>query len=191
MYIETSSYPVFHFRKAARLAGLVLKPSKCVFGVSIFELSHELVATIKAWLGDHIPEWRELEIVSAARYYLKRVEELAEAGAPALPTILGYNECVAIVFSYALQFVPLPDPSSIASLEERGIHKSFGLSPNAMSREPSHSFDHFCAKVLTDIVAMVRASGRSVSLLKNFTRSLCLFSGMRCLSEILRPKLCP
>ena len=64
-----------------------------------------------------------------------------------LPVILRYNERVASVFSYVSQVTQIPDPSSLAALEQRGVHKVMKLPPNSMSRDLTLSFSPFSAAV--------------------------------------------
>ncbi len=90
--------------------------------------------------------------------FLSRVEELSNAQAPMLGTVLRYNERVASVFSYVAQVTDLPDPNSIASLEQRGIHKALKLPPNSMSRELMHSMEPFCLKAPLALTSLCRAS---------------------------------
>ena len=166
------------FQLAARVAGMCLKPSKCFLVVSVCELTPELENRIKDWLASNIPAWKDFKIVPAAKYlgvfigrdseqltfkapcdkYLERVEELASTGAPSLPTILRYNERVVTVFSYVSQVIRPPDWKSLASLEQRAVHKALKLPPNSMSRKLLHSFQDFCAKVPISLCASVRAS---------------------------------
>ena len=113
------------FRLAARVSGMHLKPSKCFIIVSLVDLSEFVVQSIRAWLREHIPDWADFQIVSAAKYlgvfigrggasksfegpthkYFEKVSELADSMAPALPSVLRYNERVATVFSYVAQVI--------------------------------------------------------------------------------------
>ena len=130
------------FNLCARVAGMHLKPSKCFIVITVVNISPELIFAVKNWLQRNIPEWSDFQVVDCARYlgfflgrdgrentykdpcekYLSRVDELALAQAPALGTLIRYNERVATVFSYVAQVMPPPDPKRFCALEQRGVH---------------------------------------------------------------------
>ena len=166
------------FKLAEGVANLVLKPSKCYIVISVLELTDHIVGSVRKWLADNIPEWKDFKIVAAGKYlgvylgraaakltydtpkekFWGRVNELADASAPSLSTVLRYNERVATVFSYVSQFYLPPEADKMNSLEHRAIHRILKLPPNSMSRKLSHSFQPFLPKTPTTIGAMVRAT---------------------------------
>ena len=166
------------FKLASQVSGMHLKPSKCFIVVSCVELSEHVSACIKAWLEDNIPEWSEFNIVSAGKYlgaflgknscaltyqapcskYFDRVKELSLAKAPALASILRYNERCATVFSYVSQFMQPDDPMSFAAMEQKCVHSMLKLPPQCMSRELMHTFGDFCPVTPTAISSMCKAT---------------------------------
>ncbi len=92
------------------------------------------------------------------RKYLERVEDIGSASAPSLVAVLRYSERAATVFSFVSQVIPVHDPPSLATLEQRGVHKMLKLPPNSMSRKLMHSLEPFQCKSPTAIISMCRAS---------------------------------
>ena len=85
------------------------------------------------------------------RKYIDRAIEVANGGAPALPSIIRYNERAASVFSYVSQmFCP---PASMEALEQRGVHKMLHMPPNSMSRHLMHSMQPFSTVAPTSVRA--------------------------------------
>ena len=124
------------FRLAQQCAGMVLKPSKCFLVISYVELTLDIVASVKSWLACNVPEWRDFQLASTGKYlgvwlgldsaacswkapidkFGVRILEVFDGKAPALLSILQYNERVLPVFSYVSQvFLP---PESINGLEQ-------------------------------------------------------------------------
>ena len=56
------------FKLAGAVAGLFLKPAKCVIIVSCVELSDELEAAIRLWLTNNVPEFENFIVASAGKY---------------------------------------------------------------------------------------------------------------------------
>ena len=56
------------FAMAEKVAGLCLKPSKCVLIISCMELSEELVFAIRNWLVVNIPAFKDFKIQSSGKY---------------------------------------------------------------------------------------------------------------------------
>ena len=50
------------FSRMTKASGLTLKPSKCVLIPTAFELTAENVASLREWLGRHIPAWQDMQI---------------------------------------------------------------------------------------------------------------------------------
>jgi len=155
-----------------------LKPSKCFIVVGVVKLTQEIVLAIRGWLARNIPEWKDFQIVSVAKYlgvfigrggaiatfaapvnkFLDRVEEVAGTSAPALGSILRYNERVATVLSYVSQFVAYPDQPGLAALEQRAVHKILKFPPNTISRRLMHSLEPFLAVSPVAVVAQCSAT---------------------------------
>ena len=128
--LKSPKYQFSIFSVASKVSNMVLKPAKCVLIITCIDLTDEVRGLIKAWLRDHIPEWQDFKIASAGKYlvvflgksggaltyrapvekFFERSNELADAGAPSVTTIIRYNERVASVFSYVSQVVPPPLP---------------------------------------------------------------------------------
>ena len=155
------------FKLAQEVAGMVLKPSKCFLVVSCIELTPEIVAAIRSWLKDNIPQWQDFQIVDTGKYlgiwlgrnsptktyeapvekFKQRVLQVFEGKSPSLPAVLQFNERVSPVFSYVSQVMLPPSSVDLESLEQHGIHKILHLPPNCMSRTLMHSISDFCAQV--------------------------------------------
>ncbi len=166
------------FRMCAKVSGMELKATKCFLIASICEPDEHSKQAIRNWLIANIPDWKDFQIVGAAKYlgvflghnapaltfqgptekYLARVEELSSTQAPSLGTILRYNERVASVFSYVAQVTEHPDPKNFKSLEQRGVHKVLKLPPNCMSRQLMHSCEPFFLKAPVAITSMCKAA---------------------------------
>ena len=56
------------FRVAAKYAGLILKPVKCVLLVTACELSGHLITSIRNWLGINVPEFKDIIIASSGNF---------------------------------------------------------------------------------------------------------------------------
>ena len=96
------------FKLAAAVAGLHLKPSKCVIVISCTETTEEIEAAVRLWLSNNVPEFDELIIASSGKYlgwYLgvdsvfesfqdplrkleSRVREIVDGNAPATTSLL-------------------------------------------------------------------------------------------------------
>ena len=164
------------FQLAARTSGMFLKPAKCFLAVTAVDLNTDVVHAIKQWLLVNIPDWADFQIVAAGKYlgvwlgkdgdtrtwaipsekYLERSAEIAVGQAPALPSIIRYNQRAVSVFAYILQVFPVPE--NLASLEQRCVHKMLKLPPNCMSRKLMHSFHDFCDVIPTSVISWCRAA---------------------------------
>ena len=153
------------FKLAESVAGLCLKPAKCVIIVSCVELSDELEAGIRLWLSQHVPEFEVFCIASSGKYlgfYLGvdscfksfqeplekldlRVREIVAANAPVTSNIIKFNQKVVPVLSYVSQFAFPPGINFIAK-EMWCVHKLLRLPARCMSRELCHSIA-FCTEV--------------------------------------------
>ena len=105
--------------------------------------------------------------------FKERVKEIAEAGAPTLPSILRYNEYAASVFSFVAQVCPIPDHKEFAATEQNGVHKMLRLPPNSMSRRLMHSLEPFLGKSPLCLSAWSKAAMfRYAFSVKDFLNSL-------------------
>ena len=149
---------------AAKVAGLVLKPSKCFLVVTCVPLTPAVKQAIANWIRNETPAWKNMQIVDNGRYlgvflgvggvektlkcceekYLSRCFDISLSVATALPTIVRYNERAVPVFGYISQVLLHPDIPRLKRLEQRGIHKILKLPPNCMSQKLTHSFGEFC-----------------------------------------------
>ena len=154
------------FKLAGKVAGLFLKPSKCVIIVSCTELSDELEAAIKLWLSINVPEFVDFSIASSGKYlgyYLgrdsehrsfdapfekveQRVLEIVDANAPVTSCIIRYNQRVVPVLSYVSQFAFPPASFELVSKEMWCVHKLLRMPGKCMSRKLCNSID-FCTEV--------------------------------------------
>ena len=93
---------------ASRVAGLVLKPSKCSLVVTCVSLTPFVMQAITQWLSVEIPAWKNMQIVDNGKYlgvclgvggsektyeyceekYLSRCFDISLSVASALPTIV-------------------------------------------------------------------------------------------------------
>jgi len=114
------------FNVAALVAGLHLKPSKCVIVISCVHLSSEVKQGIIDWLLIHVPGFAQFKIQESGKYlgwflglqsielsfqeprvkFVNRIEEICSGKAPAATCICRYNQRAASVFSYVAQFAP-------------------------------------------------------------------------------------
>lgn len=154
------------FKLAEKVAGLFLKPVKCVIIASGIELSDEIEAAIKLWLSIHVPEFEDFSIASCGKYlgyYLgrngefrsfdgpfdkleQRVHEIVDANAPVTSGIIRFNQRAAPVLSYVSQFALPPCDFDMVSKEMWCVHKLLRMPGRCMSRKLCHSID-FCTEV--------------------------------------------
>ncbi|MDA8582920.1 reverse transcriptase domain-containing protein [bacterium] len=141
------------FAAAASLSNLVLKASKCVIVVLSVALSDEVIAFIRFWLINNLPEWRDFIISDSAKYlwiilgpaagreqwrsqvtkWLFRVSALGRlGGATAGANALLYNTRCFPVLEYECSFSHRRPTSSSAS--SNGFRASY-----ASPHRPSHA----------------------------------------------------
>ena len=145
---------------ASRVAGLVLKPSKCFLVVICVPLTPFVKQAIATWLSVEIPAWRHMQIVDSGKClgvylcvggsektckvcedkYLSRCFDISLSVASALPTIVRYNERAVPVFSYVSQVLLHPDIPCLKRLEQRGAHNILKLPLNCVKQKayPHH-----------------------------------------------------
>ena len=154
------------FKVAAEVAGLHLKPSKCVIVVSCLQLTQVLEELIRDWLVLHVPAFAKFKIQSSGKYlgwflgvnsvhlsfqaplskFVNRVEEVCIGQAPAAVAICTYNQRAVTVLSYVAQFSPPPVDTKLEGLSQWAVHKILRLPANCMSRELSLS-SSFCSAI--------------------------------------------
>ena len=154
------------FKLAEVVAGLFLKPAKCVIIVSCVELTDELEAAIRLWLSIKVPEFENFSIASSGKYlgyYLgvnsslrsfqdpfekldQRVFEIVAGNAPVTSGIIRFNQRAVPVLSYVSQFAFPPDSFDMVNKEMWCVHKLLRMPARCMSRKLGNSID-FCIEV--------------------------------------------
>ena len=162
--LEVLKIQVTVFKLAARLAGLVLKPCKCVLIITVVKLTPALKSAIKVWLGDFVPEFKDFLIQESGKFlgwyigidatrisfrapvkkFSHRVQEIVAGAAPASASLLRYNQRSVTVLSYVAQFADPPKDLGLAALAQRSVHSILRMPPNSMSRQLAHSIGPFC-----------------------------------------------
>ena len=107
------------FDVAARCAGLILKPSKCVLIVTVLRLSPLLIQSIRNWLAVNVPQFVNIVIAESGKFlgwhlgrhsatlsyaapikkFSHRVQEICIGKAPAATALVTYNQRVVPVLS--------------------------------------------------------------------------------------------
>jgi len=154
------------FKLARDVAGLHLKPSKCVLIITCIKLDDITRFAIRNWLRENVPEFSEFLIQESGKYlgwhlgnnsritsfkdplvkYVNRVEEITGGKAPATTSLCRYNQRAVNVLSYVSQFSCPPESAALPALAQWGLHKILRMPPNSMSRQLCHSVS-FCAVV--------------------------------------------
>ena len=100
------------FNLARQVAGLHLKPTKCVLVVSCVTLTEELKFAIRNWLHTNVPEFEDFDIQPSGKYlgwilgadscrlsykdpvkkFRLRTEEVFSGGASATASLVRYNQ---------------------------------------------------------------------------------------------------
>ena len=144
-----------------------LKPGKCHLIVTAVALTEFVVQAIRTWLKENIPEWANFQIGEVGKYlgiwlgvngdlktyetpgekFQTRAGEIFDGGAPALPSLLRFNERAIPVFSYVAQAFAPRDWKKMYRFEQNAVHKVLHLPPNCMSRELFHSLEYFSGVV--------------------------------------------
>jgi len=143
---------IFHL--AGQVAGLHLKPAKCVLVVTGVPLTDSLKEAIREWFRNNVPRFAEFTIADCGKYlgvwlgrnlvkntlqgplekYNNRVTELLDAHPPGPVAIFRYSEYVASVFSYVAQFLYPDFPKEFQALEHRSILRLLRMSGNDLPR---------------------------------------------------------
>jgi len=184
------------FNVASQVAGLHLKPSKCVIIVSCVELSDAIVLAIKNWLSEHVPGFLEFSVKPSGKYlgwwlgvdsvnmsykdpvdkFVHRVEDVVGGKAPAATSICRYNQRGVTVLSYVAQFSLPPSElkPSLPSLDQWAIHKLLRIPFNSLPRNLAHSLTPFSIIEPTPLTAYCMAVHyRFAHSEAEYLRSLC------------------
>ena len=117
------------FQEAEDLAGLSLNLKKTYFVPLNVKINEQTITTLRHWIHEHVPHWRDGQIVGYARYlgaflgpksanvswqsplakWSIRASLLAGAGTPIKVATMLYNTRALTTLSYVAQFSALPD----------------------------------------------------------------------------------
>ena len=154
------------FKLAAGVAGLHLKPSKCIIIVSCIELSDDIVDAIRLWLSHNVPDFMDFCICSSGKYLgwhlginsvalsfedpmkkvVTRVHEVVAGHGPVTSAILRYNQRIVPVLSFVSQFAHPPDVEALLDLDQWAIHKLLRIPAKCLPRNMCHSIS-VCTEV--------------------------------------------
>jgi len=154
------------FGLASCVAGLHLKPGKCVLIITCTELTELLRQAIQNWLRENVPEFAEFRIQASGKYlgwilgvdsvnmsykdplakFVGRVDEVCGGNAPAATSICRYNQRAVTVLSYVSQFAVPPANADVAALSHWATHRILKMPPRSMARQLSYSIG-FCSAV--------------------------------------------
>ena len=132
--------PIFDL--AAKCAGLILKPAKCVLIIIVLSVTPLLTQSIRSWLAINVPQFSNIVIEESGRFlgwhlgrhfatlsyaapikkFVQRVHEFCLGKAPAAVAVIRYNQRVVPVLSYVAQFAVPPDSYKVQSLVHRAMH---------------------------------------------------------------------
>jgi len=141
--------PIFDL--AELLAGLTLKPAKCVLIPTSAPFDEALVYSMKVWLSTNIPKWSNFQIRPAAKYlgivmgpqaralqwaapmkkFCERSQSIGSVHAPLSISSLLYNSHAVSLMPYVAQVCSIPD--KLKRLERLAIHKIWHFATNAMT----------------------------------------------------------
>ena len=147
------------FRLASKVAGLHLKPTKCVIVLTCISLSEDIVLAVKAWLTQEVPDFANFILSDCGKYlgwilghkadlnswsspiqkFKNRICEIVGGKAPATASICRYNSRALTVLSYVAQFTPPPAEHKVPGLAHWGIHSILRIPPNSLSRQLCYS----------------------------------------------------
>ena len=116
------------FQVAKDIAGLTLKPSKCVIVPLVGSLNEDIAAMYSDWMATHVPNWRNFKIQEAGKYlgfwlgpkaanklwigpfskYKERTKAIAGANTAAASTAIAYNRDAITVLGYHAQLLFFP-----------------------------------------------------------------------------------
>jgi len=154
------------FKIASRVAGLELKPSKCVLIISCIDLTDFVISAIKNWLKVNVPDFASFVIADAGKYlgwilgrnsihksfneparkYVDAVHEICIGQAPATVALCRYNQRAVPIFSYVAQFADPPKEVDVEGLSQWAVHSVLRMPPQSMSRQLMYSIG-FCSLI--------------------------------------------
>ncbi len=150
---------VFEFAKS--VSNMHLKPKKCNIIPTNIPCTEQVVAHIKAWLLQHIPEWANFKVVPQAIYlgfhlgpaiahvqwastinkWTDRTKHIASTGVGPSLGIFAYNFTALPVLGYRAQL--LPPPRGINIKEIHLLHHLLHLPPNTFDLNLFFQFEQF------------------------------------------------
>jgi len=164
-------FPVF--RLAQAIAGLTLKPQKCILIPVFAKFSDDIMKFFKTWLQDNIPEWSAFNIRPVGKYlgfWLGPAASQAKVWEPAAKkwqarskalskteaaaTVLGplYSSRALSTIGYVAQIVP--PTKEMLQAERAGIHALLKLPHNTFDTAASHSLMAIGGPKIPAILAM-------------------------------------
>ena len=134
--LDTLGQQAWNFDLAAKCAGLVSKPAKCVLIITVLRLSPLLTQSIRNWLEVNVRQFSNIVIAESGKFlgwhvgrhsailscaatikkFFVRVPEICLGEAPAATALVRYNRRAVPVLSYVAQFAVPPDSYRVSSL---------------------------------------------------------------------------
>jgi hypothetical protein len=144
------------FQTAREISNMQLKPGKCNIIPTNLSLTSELTEWLRHWLTENIPEWREFQIVSGAKYlgflmgpsikdtqwtsainkWSGRVKAIAASRCGPSTAAFLYNYTALPVLGYRAQLLHTPDAMHIK--ERHALHHLFHMPPNSLDLTHFH-----------------------------------------------------
>jgi hypothetical protein len=135
------------------LAGLTLKPPKCVIVPISTGLNEEVIKQIKLWLRNNIPKWEHFKIQAHGKYlgivmgpqakdaqwrkpvseYCSRAKAIGSVHAPISVSTYLYNMSAVSVLRYVAQVCSIPE--TLRRAERVAIHKIWHFATNALTTQ--------------------------------------------------------
>ena len=174
------------FKAAQLVAGLTLKPKKCVIIPLEGSFSETLQDAIKNWLHEKVPAWAFFSIRLAGKYlgfmigpgakdqswveplrkWKLRAKEISTSGMPTAAAITAYNSKAITLLSYVAQLEP--PPASIGAKEMHTVNSLLRVPPQTFSRAAAFNLEHYggvqilCINAFADI-CMMRTALKTLS----------------------------
>ena len=183
------------FDAAEKLAGLSLKPKKCVVVPAGKVLTDELGTDIKRWLERNLPSWQDFNIRPVGKYlgfmvgpssaasqwaaacskYRTCTVALARTGAPASVALYNYNVRAVPVLGY-LQQLLLP-PLILAALERPPAAHTLHLATNSFDERSLFAIAYISrVRVMSltaqSLAALCRASVKTLPMWRDALQQL-------------------
>eukprot|EP00973_Karenia_brevis_P080840 11214995-Karenia_brevis.AAC.1 len=163
------------FALARKVAGLSLKPRKCILVPLSAPLSPHLIEVLRDFMRSSVPEWAEFNIAASAEYlgiwlgpgastkywisqldkFFHRLHLIHEAGVAQSLAVKAYNLKTVTTISYPAQV--LPPPPNIHKIEKYAFCKLYKIPYNSVSHSEQFSFSEFGLDRMTSIDAMCTA----------------------------------